>query len=298
MIERIHLEILEGLAACGTLTHAAKQLHVTQSALSHAINKLEVRLGVELKRKVGRKIVLTGAGEQLLQTAQQVLPRLRRVEEALRHDGAGLGSTLRIGMECHPCRQWFERMVPRFLHACPDVDLDVRQRFQFGAIGALYAHDVDLVVTPDPYFRRGLHFEPVFRYQLVAVVGAGHRLAQKKDRTLHPGDLSEEVLLTYPVPKERLDIFTRFLLPAKQEPRFHKTLETTELMLHMVAAGRGVAVMPDWLLHGYAEEYVDHPLHVLQVGQSGLAKTQFIGVRRQDLQLASIKSFLDIAKQV
>ncbi|WP_251275626.1 LysR substrate-binding domain-containing protein, partial [Enterobacter hormaechei] len=67
-----------------------------------------------------------------------------------------------------------------------------------------------------------------------------------------PRQLGQEVLISYPVPFERLDIYNQFLLPAGITPRRHKAIETTDIMMQMVASGRGVAAMPRWLVEEYA----------------------------------------------
>ncbi len=68
-------------------------------------------------------------------------------------------------------------MVSPYLAAWPDVDVDVKQKFQFGGIGALFGYEIDLLVTPDPLYKPGLHYEPVFDYEQVLAVARGHRLA-------------------------------------------------------------------------------------------------------------------------
>ena len=128
----------------------------------------------------------------------------------------------------------------------------MKQKFQFGGIGALFGYEIDLLVTPDPLYKPGLHFEPVFDYEQVLVVGPDHLLAGAA--YVKPQQLSREVLITYPVPTERLDIYNMFLLPAGAAPKKHKTIETTDIMLQMVASGRGVAALPRWLVEEYAEK--------------------------------------------
>ena len=73
---------------------------------------------------------------------------------------------LRIGMECHPCYRWLLRVVEPYLEAWPDVDVDLRQAFQFGGLGALLGHEIDLLITPDPVQRPGLAYVRVFDYEL------------------------------------------------------------------------------------------------------------------------------------
>jgi LysR family transcriptional regulator for metE and metH len=196
MLERIHLAIDPEVEKQGSLTAAADVLCVTQSALSHSMKKLEQQLGTDIWLREGRSLRLTQAGQYLLAVANRVLPQLDLAEERLRQFAQGERGTLRIGMECHPCYQWLLKVVSPYLAAWPDVDVDVKQKFQFGGIGALFGYEIDLLVTPDPLFKPGLRFEPVFDYEQVLVVARHHPLA---GALRHARQLAQEVLITYPV---------------------------------------------------------------------------------------------------
>src|SRR5882672_5023892 len=150
MLERSHLSIVREVDRVGSLTAAAKELHLTQSALSHSMKKLEQQLGTDIWLREGRSLRLTQAGQYLLAVANRVLPQLALAEGQLRQFAQGERGTLRIGMECHPCYQWLLKVVSPYLAAWPDVDVDVKQKFQFGGIGALFGYDIDILVTPDP----------------------------------------------------------------------------------------------------------------------------------------------------
>mgnify|MGYP002135168998 CR=1 FL=1 len=171
MLERIHLAVLQEVEKQGSLTAAADKLCVTQSALSHSMKKLEQQLGTAIWLREGRSLRPTQAGEYLLAVAGRLLPQLELAETRLRQLAQGERGTLRIGMECHPCYQWLLKIVSPYLAAWPDVDVDVKQKFQFGGIGALYGYEIDMLVTPDPLYRQGLLFEPVFDYEQVLVTG-------------------------------------------------------------------------------------------------------------------------------
>lgn len=295
MIERIHLSILREVHQQGSLTAAAEQLCVTQSALSHSIRKLEERLGTSLWLRQGRHLRLTQAGEYLLQLAQRLLPQLEQAEAHIRQMAKGERGSLRIGMECHPCYQWLLKVVAPYLSAWPDVEVDVKQQFQFGGLAALQDYEIDLVVTPDPVPQAGLVFEPVFDYEQVLVVPSSHRLADReKIDYAQPQDLQNETLITYPVPPERLDVFTQFLLPAGIAPKLHKSIETTDIMLQMVASGRGVAALPRWLVLEYAQRLDVRPV---RLGKQGVAKQIHLGVRVEDLQRDYLAAFMALARE-
>jgi len=291
MLERIHLSIVREVDLRGSLTAAADVLHLTQSALSHTVRKLEQQLGTPVWTREGRSLRLTQAGEYLLDLAERVLPQLEHAERLMREFAGGERGMLRIGMECHPCYQWLLKVVAPYLAAWPEVDVDVKQKFQFGGMKALFAYEIDLLVTPDPVFKPGLRFVPVFDFEQVLVVASGHRLAGK-DRA-EPGDLVDDVLITYPVDIERLDIYNQFLLPAGCAPRERKTIETTDIMLQMVASGRGVAALPRWLVDEYAGRM---PVVPLRLGD-GVFKQIFLGTREADAGTAYLEAFVDIARQ-
>jgi len=293
MIDRHHLEILRAVDRDGSLTAAAESLHLTQSALSHAIRKLERYLGTSLWLRDGRQLRLTQAGEYLLSLSNRLLPQLEHAEQVIGQFARGQRGTLRIGMECHPCYQWLLKVVGPYLTRWPDVDVDVKQKFQFGGIGALFGHDIDMLVTPDPLHRPGLVFEPVFDYEQVLVVSRDHALASRE--FVVPGDLERETLITYPVEVERLDIYTRFFLPAHASPARHKTIETTDIMLQMVAAGRGVSALPKWLVAEYAEKL---PVVPVRLGEEGLPKQIFLGLRERDCEVDYLNSFMNLAREV
>jgi LysR family transcriptional regulator for metE and metH len=292
MLERIHLSIIQAVHEHGSLTAAAEVLCLTQSALSHSIKKLEQQLGSDIWSREGRSLRLTQAGQYVLAVANRVLPQLSLAEERLAQYAQGERGTLRIGMECHPCYQWLLKVVSPYLTNWPDVDVDVKQKFQFGGIGALFGYEIDLLVTPDPLDKPGLRFEPVFDYEQVLVVNREHKLAHLDHIT--PDQLSDEVLITYPVETDRLDIYNQFLMPAGVTPKRHKVIETTDIMLQMVASGRGVAALPRWLI----EEYIDK-INVLPVrlGPKGLAKQIFLGARESDLKIDYLKAFIELARR-
>jgi len=293
MIERSHLEIFRAVERQGSLTAAAEQLHLTQSALSHAIRKLEQQLGTPVWLREGRQLRFTQAGEQLLNLANRLLPQLEHAEMLVGQVAKGQRGSLRVGMECHPCYQWLLKVVGPYLQQWPDVDVDVKQEFQFGGMGALFGHDIDLLVTPDPLHRPGVSFMPVFDYEQVLVVASDHPLAG--EQWVEPDQLEKEILITYPVAPERLDIFTRFFLPAHAAPARHKTIETTDIMLQMVAAGRGVSALPRWLVDEYAQKM---PVRALQLGREGMPKQIFLGFRERDVEVDYLNAFMKLARSI
>lgn len=292
MLERIHLSIVQQVEKQGSLTAAANVLHVTQSALSHSMKKLEQQLGTEIWRREGRNLQLTQSGRYLLSVANRVLPQLDLAEERLFQFAQGERGSLRIGMECHPCYQWLLKVVSPYLSAWPDVDVDVKQKFQFGGIGALFGYEIDILVTPDPLYKPGLRFIPVFDYEQVLVVAKDHPLANAD--YIVPEDMTAETLISYPVEIERLDIYNQFMLPAGISPKQHKVIETTDIMLQMVESRRGVAALPRWLVEEYAKKLEIAPV---MLGSQGISKQIFLGIREGDQEIDYLQAFVTLAQE-
>lgn len=293
MVDRQHLTFIREVHHAGSVTAAAEALNISQSAISHAIAKLEARHQVKVWRRKGRSLELTQAGAFLLSLAERLVPELEHAERVLAEFSRGRRGAMRIGMECHPCEKWLMRVTGPFLAGWPDVDIELRTAFRFDGIAALQAHEIDLLVTPDPVAAPGLRFHPVFDYELLLAVAADHPLARK--RFITPQDLLTETLYTLPVSPERLDIYSRFLLPAGCRPKRRVGIETTDLMLQLTAAARGVTALPDWLI---GQDAADMPLRTLRIGETGLHKSINLGLRSEDRQTGYIDAFLKTARQV
>ena len=110
---------------------------------------------------------------------------------------------------------------------------------------------------------------------------------------MKPRDLLNEVLITYPVEVDRLDVFNQFLTPAGISPRRHKTIETTDIMLQMVASGRGVAALPRWLVQEYAARIDVVPV---RLGAHGIAKQIHLGAREGELEVDYLRAFIELAR--
>ena len=274
------------------MTEAAKSLFLTQSALSHAMKKLEAHFDVPLWKKDGRRLTLTQAGQSVLGLAHRVLPQFEHTEAQLRRFADGKQGILCIGMECYPCFEWLLKVVAPFLKAFPDVDVDVRRAFSFGGLQALHGYDIDILLTPDPLSLDTITYAPVFEYEQVLVMDKHHPLAKKSFIT--PQDLSSETLITYPVELSRLDVFTHFLTPANCTVKQHKTIETTEIILQMVAAGRGVTALPKWLIDESKESDL---LACRSLGEQGVSKTLYLGHRKAQDVLGFVDDFIALSQR-
>ncbi|MCK0143037.1 LysR family transcriptional regulator [Aliiroseovarius sp. F20344] len=276
-IEFRHLRTMRAIHQSGSLARAADILHITQSALSHQIKGLEEQVGMELFHRRTKPMRLSPAGMKLLRLAEQVLPEIDRLEEEFRALKSGRSGRLHIAIECHACFDWLFPVLDKLRHAWPDVDLDIRQRLAFDAIEALRREEVDFVISSDPVEVPGITFSPLFAYEPRFVASSAHRLA--REDFIVAEDFEQELLLTYPVERSKIDVFTGLLTPERIEPRGIRQVEMTEVILMLVAAGRGVAVLPDWVLGDVKDnaDFITKPLT-----EGGLRKQMYAATRDED----------------
>lgn len=293
MIELRHLKTLAALRDAGSLVEAAERVHLTQSALSHQIKDLEDRLNCSLFIRKTKPISFTAAGQRILTLADEVLPMIRNTERDIARLAGGEAGRLNISIDCHSCFDWLMPTIDRFRQHWPEVEMDLASGFTFQPLPALTRGDLDLVITSDPEERNGIIYIPLFSYESLLAVGKRHTLASKK--YVLPEDLNEETVITYPVDKDRLDLFTRFLDPAEVEPAQTRTAELTLMILQLVASGRGVAALPNWALHEYLQrDYVIGK----QLGEKGVWCTLYAAIREDQKDAEFMVDFLNTAQEV
>ena len=290
-IEFRHLRTIKAIHEAGGLARAAELLHITQSALSHQVKGLEEQAGVELFVRRSKPLKLSVAGLRLLRLAEQVLPQVEALAaefSALRDGAAG---RLHIAIECHACFEWLFPVLEHFRKDWPDVDVDIRPGLAFDALPALMKEDVDLVVSSDPEDLPGVAFVELFDYQAVFVAAGQHPLAQKD--YIDAADFRGQTLITYPVERSRLDIFSQLLIPAKIEPAMVRQAELTAVILLLVASNRGVSVLPDWVVREvkYSSDYVTRPLT-----QTGITRRLYAAVRSDDRDKPYMTRLIELAR--
>lgn len=290
-IELRHLRTLVALRDTGSLVEAAERVFLTQSALSHQLKDLEGRLGCGLFIRKTRPVRFTPAGQRLLQLADALLPQVLSAEKDISRFAGGETGRIYMAIECHSCFDWLLPAINQYREAWPDVELDIASGFHFAPLPALARGDLDLVITADPIDDKSLTYIPLFSYEAMLAIAQDHPLVEKP--WVEPVDLADEVLISYPVDRSRLDVFTSFLEPAGVEPLRVRTAELTTMMVQLVASGRGVTCLPNWALHEYSKnEYVA----VRSLGEEGIWPTLYAAVRSDQLDAAYIQGFTEIAK--
>ncbi len=291
-IELRHLRTIMAIHSAGSVAQAAEQLHITQSALSHQIKAIRDQLGVDLFVKNTKPMRLSAEGLQFLRAAERILPEIDLLKAEFDNLQRGEAGRLHIAIECHACFEWLFPVLNLFRQDYPDVDIDIRPGLAFRALKALVDEEVDIVISSDPEDIPGVEFHQLFPYAPTFLAATANPLSRKD--YVDAQDFSDQTLITYPVERTRLDIFSQLLIPAKIEPKLIRQVELTAVMLMLVGANKGVAVLPDWVIRSAD---VGDGLVTLPVTKQGLVRQLYAAVRRDDEAKPFMERFIALGKE-
>ena len=252
-LELRHLRTLLALKNAGSVSTAAKRLHLTQSALSHQIRLMEEYFATPLFERKSQPLHFTTVGERLLKLASDILPQVDAAERDIAQLTEGGSGELRIAVECHTCFDWLMPAMDIFRTQWPQVELDLVSGFQADPVGLLLTNRADCAIVSKTEIQSGILFEPLFSYEVVGISATNHPLSNKEKWCAQ--DFAEETLITYPVPDDMLDLMRKVLLPANIHPK-RRTSELTIAIIQLVASRRGIAALPYWAVLPYLEKKI------------------------------------------
>ena len=291
MLTLKHLRSIEAIHETGSITRAANRLYLTQSALSHQIVALETYYNVSLFERT-RPVRLTPAGERLLALAREVAPRIEACERDLeRIREQRQPGRLRIAVECHTCYDWLMPAMDAYRSHWPEIEMDLVGGFHADPVGLLAEDRADLVIVSEPGRGKDVSFEPLFRYEMLALMSSSHPLAGKV--RLEAKDFEHETLITYPAPDRLLDLVRRVLKPAGIHPE-RRQVELTIAIVQLVASRKGLAALPAWAVAPFLERgyVVARP-----ITSSGLWSDLYAVVRTGDASRGYVRDFVTTLRE-
>ncbi|MEO6431177.1 MAG: LysR substrate-binding domain-containing protein, partial [Nitrosospira sp.] len=180
ILELRHLRTLAALHETGSVSRAAKRVHLTQSALSHQIKALQTHYGLSIVQRRGQTVELTDAGKHLVSLAGKVLEDIQATERSLATMSQQATGSLRIALECHTCFDWLMPLMDAFRQHWPEVELDLVSGFHSDPVKLLEEGGADVVIGSEHKRRRGIIHHPLFSFEILAVLAPEHPLRTKR----------------------------------------------------------------------------------------------------------------------
>lgn len=264
-MELRHLTYFREVARREHISDAARDLNVSQPAITKQLQDLQQELGVRLFERAGRRIKLTAAGQTLLRHVEIILGQVELARHELNSFSAEVGGRVSIGAP----PTVGERLLPNVLHefhcAYPRVELKVYEGATSLLVRQLDSGELDLAVVSLPQQQASISSKQLFTEELVVVVSEGHPFAGRPG--IRVAELREETFLLYSPGGFVRDATVTACRAAGFTPRVALDSGSMELLLRLAEAGLGVAIIPPLALTGRER------LWVLPVLDQSLSRT-------------------------
>jgi LysR family transcriptional regulator, benzoate and cis,cis-muconate-responsive activator of ben and cat genes len=246
-MELRHLRYFVAVAEAENVSRAALKLHVSQPALSRQIRDLEHELGFLLLERSAKSVRLTDAGRVFLAESRAVLKHTEEAVQAARAVATGSRDELHVGYAPTLTVRILPPALRAFESAMPGVrvklhDLSAEEMLAGIREGKL---DIAFTVRPASGGLRGLRFEELLRESVRLAVAPSHPLARR--RVVSVADAAREPLIAYSR-KEYPDyheLLASTFATLKRQPRIAQEHDGVSSLISAIAAGSGVAIVPD-----------------------------------------------------
>ena len=252
IIDSKQLLAFKTLAHTGSFTLAAKQLNLTQSAVSHSIKALEESLNCSLISRLGRKIHLTQAGETFLASAERMIRQMRSVRqeiETLSKWGAG---RMRIGAGTTACQYILPSLIREFRQTFPECQLSVMTGDAKELLDLLRSNEIDMALTLIPSGLDDIEYQLVFDDYLQFVVAPSHPWASKKNAP--PIELESQNYVVYSKKSYTFELLRKHFRAEGHDLSNVIELGSMEAIKELVKIGIGVGVVAPWIVEKEIEE--------------------------------------------
>src|SRR5262245_37224178 len=288
-LEVRHLKLVRAVAASGGLTRAGRELHLSQSALSHQLRDVESHLGTPLFLRVGKRMVMTAAGERLRRSADEILGTLERTEDAIRHVAGGRAGRLRITTGGYTEYHWLPTLVKRFGRVCPRVDLQIVAGADGDAAQLIFDGRIDIGIVGTAIADARLSTRELFEDEVVAIVSPRHAYASRRFVEAH--DFADEALLI-DVPPAGHSIYQALFASTGAVPRSVQIVPQTGAMIELVKAGLGIALISRWSVAPLADA---GRLRSLALTSRGTRNRWHALLLKEMADISYVREFLSIA---
>jgi DNA-binding transcriptional LysR family regulator len=236
------LEIVRAVAEAGSFTAAARQLHVSQSAVSRQILLLEEELREPLFLRLGRRVRLTAAGESLLQLSRRVLADVRETTASIIEQHKRLIGTLHLAGGMTVCLHVFPSLLKEYRRRHPEVEIKLTTGGTPHLLERLRAGVVDVALLTLPVEGADLIQVPVMREELLVVTHPAHPLAKR--RRLRARDLDGQPCVLFEHGSSTRRVIDEMCAREQIRPRIVMETENVEILKALVAIGMGMTIIP------------------------------------------------------
>lgn len=289
-MELRHLRYFATLTETLSFTRAAERLHITQSTLSHQIRQLEDELGVQLFRRVRRRVVVTDSGELFLSYVTHALSAVDQGASALKADASQLTGSVRVGATHTFNLDLMPECVAAFLAQHPGIRIIVEELSAEAVDTGLESGTLDLGIAYRPLSGAAVRFEPLYNEEMVLVVAANHRFARR--RRVRMVELHQQSLVLLPSTFATRQLLDECFAAAHAVPHVVAEMNAVAPMLGLVARTSLGAIVARKAAEAYGA------LQVVPLEAPTPIRTPGILSRRQGTPPQAVLAFASLVRSI
>jgi len=245
LLDSKQLRTFVSLARTGSFTATAKEVFITQSAVSHSMRALETELGCRLLNRVGKKTTLTLEGEQLLRHAQKIISDMMTARASLDRLGKWGETRLRLGASLSACQHLLPDVLREFKQAHPKCRISLEPGDSPALAEAVRDQRIDLALTLIPQREPALDFELLFTDELMFIVDPQHPWVAAGG-VARPEIVSQDFIL-YSRASQTFRAVENYF--REEDITLNATMElgSIETIKQLVKLGLGISVLATWI---------------------------------------------------
>lgn len=278
-----------------SFSKAAEAKFMTQSAMSHLIKNLEDELGVKLLNRHSKTITPTQAGRLFYEYAKKILELYKKMENdvyGLVHKVKGL---LSIGASQTVATYLLPQIFYSFSQKYPEVQLDLSVSNTEKIINNLYEGRIDIGIVEGNIKNSTAFLEEFAEDEIVIIASDDHPLTKKI--SIKSCDLLSQPLIMPEIGSGMREFIEEFLHLYKIDPKDIKvamTLGSTELIIQMVQAGKGIAFVSKWSVFGAIKE---GSIKILSIAGKKLRRKFYLISLEKDPSTIAARTFKEFVKR-
>ena len=281
------LRALAAAAKHGSVTAAAKQLHLTQPAVTLQIQNLQTLAGIPLIQRTSDGMLLTDAGRSVLALSERIEAAIRDCETSIEMMTGKTAGRISIGA-VSTAKYFVPFMISGFSKLYPNIEvtLSIGNRQEIGL--ALRGYDLDIAIMGRPPADIDMDLHPIGDHPHVIIAPTGHRLARKSRIALT--DLAKETFLTREPGSGTRGLMERLFETARISPTIGMAMSSNETIKQAVIAGLGIAFIS---AHTVATELDERRLVTLDVDGLPVVRQWFVLARKDKVLLPPARAMLE-----
>jgi len=239
------LQAFAALARLGSFTQAAHELHLTQSAISHAIKALEEQAGCRLFERAGRRVTLTQAGEQLLRHVEKIMAEMKNARLGLEELSRWGHGRLRIGASTTACQYILPGVLREFKQSFPKCVISIEPGDHGQQVELLQQGRVDVALMIEPAGRKELAFVPLFEDEMRFLVAPVHPWA--KAGRFQRANFQDQTLILYNQTSYTFRLVKDYFREEGLPLANFLELGSMEAIKELAKVGLGIGVLAPWV---------------------------------------------------